>query len=229
MFILCWSPKGGAGTTVVAASIGLLLARTVEGTTTIVDLGGDVPAALGISEPSGPGVAEWLVAPSAPPDALLRLATPATDALRVVHRSGRTADGDSQGRLDTAAWARIAGACAAGCEAGGHVVVDAGAVVPPVDVHHAADQSLLVVRPCYLALRRASAVASRASGAILVTEPGRALDAGDVERALGVAVLGEIPWDPTVARAVDAGLLMSRLPHALARSLRHVTVVGAMR
>jgi hypothetical protein len=55
---------------------------------------------------------------------------------------------------------------------------------------------------------------------VLVTEPGRALDRGDVERVVGAPVRAEVAVDPAVARAVDAGLLVSRLPRGLERSLR---------
>jgi hypothetical protein len=54
---------------------------------------------------------------------------------------------------------------------------------------------------------------------VLVTEPGRALGVADVEGTLHVPVRAEVAVDPSVARAVDAGLLASRLPRPLARSL----------
>ena len=62
MLIACWSAKGGSGTTVVSVALGLLLARGAPGGALIVDLAGDVPAALGMAEPSGAGVTDWLAA-----------------------------------------------------------------------------------------------------------------------------------------------------------------------
>ena len=62
MVTVCWSPKGGSGTTVVAASLALVLAQR-EGGALLVDLAGDVPAALGMPEPSGQGAVDWLAAP----------------------------------------------------------------------------------------------------------------------------------------------------------------------
>jgi hypothetical protein len=59
----------------------------------------------------------------------------------------------------------------------------------------------------------------RPSEIVLLTEPGRALGRGDVERAVGAPVVAEVAVDPQVARAVDAGLLTSRLPRGLAREL----------
>ena len=222
MFILCWSAKGGSGTTVVAATLGLLAARAAP--TTLIDLGGDVPAALGVAEPAGPGVFEWLAAPTASGEALLRLGSPVVEGLQLVHRgtvAGRAASDGSNllAGPDAGGWNRIIEACV---DADAHVIIDAGPMHPPDHVHQRADHSLLVTRPCYLALRRASStgVADVATAAVLVTEPGRALDASDVERALGLAVVAEVPWDPAVARAVDAGLLTARLPAALAKPLR---------
>ncbi|MGH9246054.1 MAG: hypothetical protein ACRD29_17400, partial [Acidimicrobiales bacterium] len=62
MLVSCWSTKGGAGTTVVAAALALLLARSHADGAVIVDLAGDVPVALGAADRPGPGVADWLAA-----------------------------------------------------------------------------------------------------------------------------------------------------------------------
>ena len=76
----------------------------------------------------------------------------------------------------------------------------------------------MVTRPCYLALRRAvgDPRLARSSGAILVDEPGRVLDADDVAAVLGVPVVARFPVRADIARAVDAGVLRDRLPAALA-------------
>ncbi len=47
-------------------------------------------------------------------------------------------------------------------------------------------------------------------GIIVVAEAGRALDARDVEHVTGRAVVAVIDHTPAVARAIDAGLLLSR-------------------
>jgi hypothetical protein len=83
-----------------------------------------------------------------------------------------------------------------------------------------AERSLLVLRPCYLALRRAIASPLRPSGVVLVDEPGRVVDIDDVGAALGVPVCAVIPCEARIARAVDAGLLLRRLPTGLARAVR---------
>jgi hypothetical protein len=103
----------------------------------------------------------------------------------------------------------------------GAVVVDLGLPSAPVaPLASRADASLLVLRPCYLALRRAQVAPARPTGVVLVNEPGRALGRREVEDVIGVKVVAEIDLDPTIARAVDAGLLACRLPRALSRGLR---------
>ena len=114
---------------------------------------------------------------------------------------------------------RLAAALAAH---GSTVVVDCGSPGDPVGstIAAAAGLSLLVLRPCYLALRRALAAPIRPSGVVLVSEPRRSLTSRDVEEVLGVPVRAEVAWDPAVARCVDAGLLGGRVPRALERALR---------
>lgn len=214
MYTICWSAKGGSGTTVIAGALALLSART--GPTVLIDLGGDIPAALGLAEPNGPGVGDWLAAPKAGPDALWRLGTDACDGLTVIPAGTPPVPGHST-------WQRLVDACAAR-EA--TVVIDAGTVVPPMSVHRSAAASLLVTRPCYLALRRAVRCPGMASGVVVVGEPGRALTTTDIERALGTPVVADLHWDPAVSRAVDAGLLVSRLPQTLARPLTAVLALA---
>ncbi len=76
----------------------------------------------------------------------------------------------------------------------------------------------MVIRPCYLALRRAVADPRLGSSAaaVLVEDAGRALDADDVAAVLGVPVAGRFPVRPEIARAVDAGVLRDHLPKPLA-------------
>jgi len=82
--------------------------------------------------------------------------------------------------------------------------------------------SLLVVRPCYLALRRVVASGVRPTAVVVVTEPWRALTSADVADVVGAPVVAEIAVEGSVARSVDAGLLATRLPRPLDRALREV-------
>jgi MinD superfamily P-loop ATPase len=206
MFV-CWSTKGGSGTTVVAAALALVLARTRP--VVLADLGGDLPAALGLPEPAGPGLLDWATSPTADVAALTRLATTVTESVQLLPAGGH-GDVSAPHR-----WAELALAL----QSLPTVVVDAGSGVPPAPLLAAAEQSLLVIRPCYLALRRAVACTIRPSGIVLISEPGRALSARDVEHALDAPVVAEVPYDPSVARAVDSGMLAGRLPRSILQPL----------
>lgn len=216
MLTVLWSIKGGVGTTVTTAGWALAAARTSPDGALAVDLAGDLAAALGLRVGPGdqPGVAEWLAAGrSTPPDALTRLAPPVEPEprLRLLPRGC--------GPLMADRAELMAGLLAGG---GRPVVVDAGRLehggVGEV-LAARADRSLLVTSACLLALGRARDLPVRPTGVILVREPTRALRRDDVERALGVPVVVEVAVDPAVARAVDAGLLASRLPRATLAAL----------
>jgi hypothetical protein len=217
VYTLCWSAKGGAGTTVVAAALAVVSARTRP--TLLVDLGGDVPSALGVTEPGGPGVGDWLGAPHAPGEQLASLAVEVAPDLHVVS-AGSLERGAT---IDELQAERLALACGiAGAELGAHVVVDAGRHERHTVLHTCASRSLSVVRPCYLALRRALRASLPATAAVVVRDRERAYSAEDVTRVLGIPLAAEVPWDPAVARAVDAGQLLARLPIALSRPLAHI-------
>jgi len=79
-----------------------------------------------------------------------------------------------------------------------------------------------VVRPCYLALRKAVALAVKADSVVVVDEDQRALRPRDVESVLGLPVVAIVKTHPSVARRVDAGLFHRRLPDSLAAPLRDI-------
>lgn len=210
MLVACWSSKGGAGTTVVAASLALIFARRPRGSV-LVDLAGDAPAALGLPEPEGPGVAGWLAAgPEVPADALHRLEHQASEGLVLLPRGVGPLAAD-RAEVLTALLAADGRPVVADCGAdpgGAALTLAAGAT-----------RSVLVTRACFLSLRRAVAAPLRPSEVVLLREPGRSLTRDDVEECLGAPVVAEVTVDPGVARAVDAGLLATRLPRGLAREL----------
>ena len=204
MLVACWSSKGGSGTTVVASSIALLLARDAPDGALVVDLAGDVPAALGLAEPGGPGLSGWLAAGAdVPPDALVRLESPAGPGLSLLARGNGPLQPD---RADVLA--ALLGADPR------PVVADCGADPSgaALAVAASATRSVLVTRACFLALRRALSAPLRPSEVVLVTEPGRSLGRADIEDCLGAPVVAEVSVDPLVARAVDAGLLAQSAP-----------------
>ena len=219
MLIACWSPKGGSGTTVIACGLAAVLARSrPPAGALLVDLSGDAAAVLGVAEPAGPGLAEWLAAGAdVGPHALPRLEVAAGAGLGLLAwKPAGPGLSPAPGRAETlldalAADARpVVADCGSGT-AGAGLVLAAGA-----------QESLLVLRPCYLGLRRALAAPVRPSGVVLVAEMGRSLGRRDVEEVLGVPVVAEVAVDDGVARAVDAGLLARRVPRALERALRPV-------
>lgn len=215
MLVTCWSAKGGAGCSLVAAALSLTWARAGHDVL-LVDTGGDLPAVLGIGDPDGPGLADWIAAgPDVPADGLARLEVAAGPRLALIPRGAAAVDDGERLRV-------LAGLLAT---ASRPVVVDAGRIddrSPLVALVTEARHSLLVTRPCFLALQRLSRLSVRPTGVVLVNEPGRALDRSDVEDVAGAAVTAEMMIDPAVARAVDAGLLSSRLPRLLERTLRPV-------
>ena len=215
--IVCWSVKGGSGTTVVAAALALVLAQRHEAGARLVDMSGDTPSALGMSEPASEGIAEWLSAADHPGvEALNNLMLPVTAHLGVIPR-GHNVIVPSQVNLD-----RLRDLAEAIAQSTKPTVVDAGSGLAAIPIIEHATRSLLIIRPCYLALRRASLLTTKPHGIIVITEPGRALGVYDVESVVGAPVLAEIPFDPAIARAVDAGLLAGRVPTLLAKHLVNV-------
>ncbi len=230
MYVAFWSVKGGSGTSVAAALAARRWASVGEVGALLVDLCGDAAGLLGVPEPTTPGVADWLgVGDEVQIDALRRLEREVAAGLFLLHRGdgplSRIDRAELMGR-ELAADHRLAvvdGGClwrAGGEEAGGAAT---GAAPDDVDVRRrivaGADRSWLVTRACFLALRRAARAPMQPTGVVLLNEPGRPLTAGDVEDVVGAPVVLRLDVDPSVARAVDAGLLASRVPAALDRAL----------
>ena len=217
MLLALWSPKGGSGTSVLAASCALVLARRADGAR-LTDLAGDQPAIFALSGEPSTGVIDWLAAgPEAPADALERLTVPAAPGIALLPRG-------SADRLLAPQPAAEAGAALAVAlrDAPVPTIVDAGTAASPAAraLVEVADVSAVVLRGCYLALRRAvqSPLLARAAGTVLVEEPGRTLGAAELTDVLDRPVLARVPMRAAIARAVDAGVLAARLPDPLARS-----------
>ena len=201
MFVICRSPKGGVGTSVVAAALALRHAQAGH-PTVLVDLAGDQPDLLGVAPSSSFGIGDWAErGDDVPVEALTALEVEVGDGLSLLPRGSVS----SSDRLGVAAAVLGAGRRS--------VVIDAGvtgrpAWAPPDAV------DVIVLRACYLGVRRAGRLAA-GTRLVLLEEPGRALRVADVEAALGVEVWRRVVVDPAVARAVDAGLLSVRLPRSL--------------
>jgi len=187
VLVCFWSPKGGSGTSVIAAAAALLLAR--EGPARIADLGGDIPAVLGLATDPEPGLRDWLrIGPEAPTDALERLTVDAGRGLALLPAGPGAIAG-----APPEAGAALAVALRADARP---TVIDAGVLRAYSDpALHAlvelSDVDVVVVRGCYLALRRAVRLdlTARSRGAVFVEEAGRSLGVRDVTSVLGVPVL----------------------------------------
>ena len=157
-----WSPKGGSGTSVVAAACAVHAANTL-GSVRLVDLRGDQPAILGLGADPETGVADWLAAgPTAPTDALDRLGVEIVPGLSLLARGG------TPSLLEPAAAAESGAALAVALRDGPLTIVDVGVADSAVAraVLEVSDTSIIVMRECYVALRRAvrNPLTARASG-----------------------------------------------------------------
>lgn len=212
MLTMFHAVKGGSGTTVVTA----LTALAHRGSTLLVDLDDQLAAALGVEPNDRPGVADWLRS-DAPLDHLddLVVEVDATTSLLMTQRSGaNSARGSDLSIMSTTRWMQLSSWCRTwATRADGRVFVDCGTRLVPAEFAAACEHRWLVTRACYLSLVEASRRTHGSTGVIVVREPGRTLTDRDIEASVGVPVLASLAWEPTVARSVDAGLVVSRKPH----------------
>jgi hypothetical protein len=215
MLLALWSPKGGSGTSVLAAACSIVLARHAGGAR-LADLEGDQPAIFGIDADPPTGLTDWLAAgPEAPTEALERLAVEAVRGVALLPR------GSAPRPLTPVPAAEAGAALGVALRDGAPTVLDLGPAATPAAraLVEVADVAVVVLRGCYLALRRSvhAPALARTAGVVIVDEPGRSLGAAEVGDVLDRPVLAHVPVKVAIARAVDAGVLASRLPDHLAR------------
>ena len=200
-----YATKGGQGVTTTTAALGILTAHAGH-RTLLVDTGHDLAAVLGIPDNTDqPGLAEH-VEPASRTN-LADITTPAAENLDII----------SRGTIPIVFSTHTYGLLVGGLGPYDHIIVDTTDNAYAWTLH--VDHRVLVTRPCYLALRR-STITPRPSHVVLINEPGRALDAKDIEAVTGVPVTATIPYETGIARTIDAGLLTTRLPRTLTRALR---------
>ena len=215
--IVCWSVKGGSGTTVVASTIALMRAAESQRGALLIDLAGDVPAVLGLAESSGPGITDWFAnCDHGSRMTLQSIAIQATANLQIIAHGSKQLDAkEKENRNFSELFAALKTFDLP-------IIVDAGCGLPSPDLLAQASSSLLVTRPCYFSLRRAAQLSVSPTGIVLINEAGRALGKHDVEAVIGAPVVAEIDFDAAIARAVDAGLLASRIPTIMSKQLAAV-------
>ena len=222
MLVCFWSPKGGSGTSVIAAAAALVLAR--EGPARVADLAGDLPAVLGLAADPGYRAARLVADRARSPDRRARSASRSTRA--AVSRCCPSGTGDLAGATPKPA-RRSPSRC-------GPIRVRPSSTSGVLGAHsepalHAfvevADANVIVVRGCYLALRRAVRVElDRPGERCGVRRRSRpfARRSATSRTCSGVPILATVGVRASTARAVDAGVLPTRLPDALARPAREV-------
>ena len=210
MLVVLSSVKGGVGTSVTAAALALLTSRDTSRPTYLVDLAGDQSDINGLPSIHD-GLHDWLRSADR---RLTDLAVDISPNLRLVPTGSSSLDRDRD----------LSGLALALDElrAEAHVVIDAGCLDTSTGLDHLMPRRLLVIRPCYVALRAVVAEPSRWDGVVVVRPPERVLTTRDVVNVCGLPLIAEIAMSADVSRAVDAGVLRSRLPTGLERVLRPV-------
>jgi len=171
----------------------------------LVDAMGDQPSIFGVPS-SEKGFSDWWMAgDSVDAGALTYLASPLSRTLKLVSAGAEQSiapQGANEARFK---FSEV-------------TVVDAGIDRPAnpyiASLTENSGLSLLVIRPCYLAVRRAVEANHRIDGIVVIDEPGRSLTAADVSDVVGARVAAQIPWDAGIARAIDAGRIANRVPRA---------------
>ena len=200
MLTALWSAKGGQGVSVTSALVAQSASRSAKPSSPVllVDLRGDQAAIFGVKERS-------LVQLSPTLYLLMSGDTPLTAS-----RADELAEYLKSKSRESA------------------VVVDLGA--PSGDegteafrqaIIDRCDESVLVTRNCYLALRRSVNLANRPTKMVVVSEPGRALTTSDCEWAVDAKAVTTVHVDPDIARAVDAGML-TEVPNKVLRNVGRI-------
>lgn len=217
MFWSFCSSKGGVGTSVVAASFASELATAGEDRVVLLDMCGAQPDICGVDVSGVQGVVDWLYAgEDVGAEALENLLVEISPGLYLLPRGTRALpsapgqiDPDRLGEL-----IRSVGDMVVVADIG---VIDMDPLSPRALLIAGSDSSVVVVRSCYLALRQLARIPVVVDGIIEVVEAGRSLRTIDVEAVAAMPVTARIRVDPTIARSVDAGLVLRRTPRALRR------------
>jgi hypothetical protein len=209
-----YSHKGGQGVTTITAALATLTANTGQ-RTLIIDTGTDQAAVHRLSIDKWAALGDYLTSTAV---TLNDITTTIGERLDLIET------GDTPIAFNTHTYGLLTSGL-------GHydtVIIDTTPAAHQWTRH--GDTRILVTRPCYLALRHATG--QRASDQVVViSEPGRSFDIGNIEAVTGTPVSATVPYDPRVARVVDTGTLAKSMPRSLARALAPLadTLSGATR
>lgn len=203
MIATMWALKGGQGTSTTAAMTAV--GASADRPALLVDLCGDQTSLFRMGRQQE-GIAEWSTGRHTAGE-LRHHAVHVTDTLRLLPRGRGPIDPVRAQELFD--WLISAHPIKP-------VIVDAGTLDPETGgeardhrLRHIAAEvagvSILVTRPCYLALRRCSLNTLSPTGVAMVADGRRALGPVEIEQAAGAPVLAAIPFDHDVALAADGG------------------------
>lgn len=224
MLTTFWSAKGGVGTTTTALIAAVNVARRGV-RTVLVDLGGDMPSALGVRVPVH-GLTDLLALERSPSAAQVERVSEAVNPTLTILRRGSLAP-DEIATAREAAVLMLDAVLEVLGRAYQAVIVDCGCLAPnresPVDaawISHElmrrADLRIVVTRLCYLSIARTRAALSGLgplyTDMVIVREAGRALRVRDLDDSFGSSSIEVIEADPGIARMVDCGSLVRRAP-----------------
>lgn len=224
MFWSFAAPKGGVGVSTIAAAVAATVSKTQS--VTLIDFCGDQPDIFGCptEQSSNPGVFDWLEADeSVSPTALDNLGIEVSSTLRILPAGSRDPGEEVSTHRSVDLVAHLGQSGAVIADVG---VLDGDAMSAMSVICGASDRTTLVVRACYLAMRRARLLPTVPDDVVEVVEGGRSLRTVDIELVLHQPVTSRVPLDPAIARAVDAGLLGHRLPRSMQRMVNGLTATS---
>ena len=216
MLIILSSPKGGSGTSVVAASLAIVSSLSTP--TLLVDLAGDQAAIMGLPEPPV-GLNDW--ANGMTHREFDEILITCKDNLQLAPSGSSAVE-----IFSTSAWANLCRELVQRESEGCNIIIDFGRVELPLVFQKLACTHYMVTRPCYLSLRRAVNIEQKFSGVIVVQGHDRVLTTSDVESVMKLKCVAEIPNSSDISRRVDSGLLKSRLPSPLQSALAPLVSLG---
>jgi len=216
MITILSSPKGGSGTSVVAASLAIVSSSSIP--TLLVDLAGDQSAIMGLPEPPV-GLNDW--ANGMTHREFEEILITCNDNLHLAPSGSSAIE-----IFSTGAWGNLARELMQRESNGVNIIIDFGRVELPLAFQKLACTHYMVTRPCYLSLRRAVNIEQKFSGVIVVQEHDRVLTTSDIESVLKLKCVAEVPHSSEISRRVDSGLLKSRLPASLHAALSPLVSLG---